>query len=88
MRSQPHYFALHLPVIHLLVIGLFSCSCSNASAEEPLSDEMQAEAAGLKGKVDLFFRQLSDNTKGSERAARDAIQGSSPVAAASRFLER
>ena len=75
MRSQPFYFALHLPAIHLFVIALFSCSYSPASAEEPLSDELQAEAAGLKSKVDLFFRQLSDNTKGSERAARDAMEG-------------
>jgi hypothetical protein len=50
-------------------------SSALAAADEPLNDEMQVEATALKSKIDLFFRQLSDKTSGSEGAAREAIGG-------------
>ena len=76
--GRQSFLGIHLPVLHcpvLRFLGALLLAATSAAADEPLSDEMQVEAAALKAKIDLFFRQLSDKTVGPDAAAREAIGG-------------
>ena len=56
----------------------FVVSAAKATAEEPLSEEMQGEVTVLQGRAELFFRQFGDKTIGPERAVREIV-GSGPL---------
>lgn len=60
------------------LILLLAALPSGVAAAQELSEEMQAEAASLRSRVDLFFRQLTDATIGPDRAMREIV-GNGPL---------
>lgn len=62
----------------LVALGCVLAIAGMSRAQEPLSDELQAEVSILQGRVDLFFRQLADKSLDPERPVREIV-GSGPL---------